>query len=139
MALPNTIVKVWNRNSYDFKQMFKDSEIFIPATKHIEMDYFEAVDFLGKYHPIVMRKDGTQDPRSYKKLEIDKSDLKRYIDERDGQAKDEDDSAKSSWKCPVCTKDFKTQKGLLTHIKANHQDAMVDKEARDELSDREDI
>jgi uncharacterized C2H2 Zn-finger protein len=103
------------------------------------MDYFEAVDFLGKYHTIVRRKDGTQDPKSFKKLEIDKDDLKRYIDERDGQSAVDDEANRSSWKCPVCTKDFKTQKGLLSHIKANHQDAMVDKEARDELSDREDI
>lgn len=138
MSLPNTLVKVWNRNTFDFKQKFKDDDIFIPAGKSIEMDYFEANDFLGKFHSILIRKDGTQDPRTFKMLEIDKEDLKRYRDERDGHAGKEDEN-KTSWKCPVCSKDFITQKGLLTHIKGKHQDAMVDKEARDELLDREDI
>ncbi len=45
-------VKVWNENTYDFKQEVKGVQLVIPAKGFIEMDYEEAVDFKGMYSPL---------------------------------------------------------------------------------------
>lgn len=131
----NNIVKVHNKNDYPFQQQFKGKIVQIPAHKHIDMDYDEAVHFLGAYYAPVMTKGGVQDPKSYKYLEIDKDDEQRILAEKDGESS----GSKEKWACHMCGKDFRTKNGLMKHIKTKHVNDMVDEEARDELLDDEDI
>lgn len=130
----SNIVKVWNRNSFDHKELFKDDAVFIPAGKYIEMDYYDAVQFLGQFYPMKFGKDGIQDPKSYKWLEIDPEDKKKVF-----QSKGDKDEKDQVFVCHRCNKEFLTKNGLLKHIKTRHLDEMADKDARDELIDDEDV
>ena len=128
-------VKVWNRNSYDYKEKFKGEEIFIKAGGYVKMDRWEANQFLGSYVPIIKGKDEQQDPRSYKYLEIDQEDLRRIRIQQEGGS----EGSQKTFVCHACGKEFLTKNGLLKHIKTKHLDEMQDKDARDELIDDEDI
>ena len=132
-----TTVKVWNRNTYDYSEEFRGKKITIPASDFIEMAYDEAVLFLGSFTPIVRKGDGTFDPRSFKKLEIDKDDKAAIRAER-MHSMDADEKEKV-FVCHACAKEFLTKTGLEKHIKSKHMSDMADKEAMKELHDREDI
>lgn len=129
-------VKVHNLNIYEFKQMFKGQEILIPANEHVVMDYDEAIDFLGMFSPIKKLSSGLQDPKSYKKLKINEEDEQRVLA---AKHKTNLDEVEKKYVCHMCTKEFRTKQGLLKHIKASHVDSMVDKDAKDELLDDEDL
>lgn len=45
----STLVKVWNRSKYDWKERFKGEEIKIPAGSFIEMEYLDGVEFAGQF------------------------------------------------------------------------------------------
>jgi hypothetical protein len=130
-------VKVWNRNSFDHKEKFKGSIIEIPAHKFIEMDYDEAVLFRGQFFNPQFGKDMVQKPESYKWIEIDPEDRAKVLKERASDGGESD--VEKIFPCHVCAKEFRTKNGLLKHIKDKHQDIMVDKDARDELLDNEDL
>lgn len=129
-------VKVLNLNDYDYEEMYNGTLIRIPAKGHVTMEYFEANQFLGKMNPLILDKEGRIDKKSYKMLRIDSGDLKDALDELNAPKTDEKDAV---YVCHSCGKDFRTKKGLLTHIKRYHQGEMVDKDARDELLDDEEI
>jgi len=129
-------VRVWNRNAYDHTETFKGSKVTIPAHKFIEMDYDEAVLFKGQFSNPQFGKDMVQRPESYKWIEIDKDDKAKVLKSRGSDSGDETEKV---FTCHVCMKDFRTKNGLLKHIKDKHQDMMVDKEAKDELLDNEDL
>ncbi len=130
------IVKVWNKNSYPYSEKFKDQPITIEANSYVEMDYDEAVLFMGTFRTPVKMKDGRQDPKSYKWLEIDKDDQKAV---RDARASAAGDAAEKTFVCHVCQKEFRTKNGLLKHTRDKHIGQLVDKDARDELLDNEDL
>lgn len=46
------LVKVWNDNIYPFKQQMKGVVYEVPAGGSIEMEYEEAVDFVGMFSPM---------------------------------------------------------------------------------------
>jgi len=131
----DNMVRVYNRNAWDFSQRFKGDDIKIPANSFIKMDYDEAVMFLGSYSEMKYDKGGMQDPRSYKWLEIDKDDKERIRRDR-GVSPGEDSK---TWDCQSCGKTFRTEKGYLNHIKSKHLDEMVDSEKRDEILDNDDL
>jgi hypothetical protein len=131
-------VKVWNRNSHDHVDKFKGSEIKIPAGKFIEMDYDEAILFKGKFYQPEIMKNGMQDPRSFKWVELDPEDVARVKNNRARMMSDDSETEKV-FVCQACSKEFRTKNGLLKHIKDKHQTTMVDKEAKDELLDNEDL
>lgn len=131
-------VRVWNRNRFDHVEMFKGELVTIPAESCIEMDYDEAVLFKGKFFAPKFGKDGVQDPRSYKWIELDMEDV-RAIKEDRARSLENDSSSEKVFVCQACAKEFRTKNGLLKHVKDKHQSAMVDKEARDELLDNEDL
>jgi hypothetical protein len=130
-------VRVWNRNQYDHEEKFKGSLVKIPANKCIEMDYDEAILFKGQFYNPAFGKDMVQKPESYKWIEIDPDDKAKVLKARstDGGS----DETEKVFSCHVCSKDFRTKNGLLKHIKDKHQDLMVDKDAKDELLDNEDL
>lgn len=65
------IVKVWNDNQYEHREMFKNEERVIPAGGFIEMDYIDAKDFQGQYIPMKMLGPNNPDPRSFKKIRVE--------------------------------------------------------------------
>ena len=66
------LVKVWNNNVHPFTQEFKSRSITIPPQEYIEMDYEEAVEFKGKFSPIITDGDGNPLPESYKMLKVER-------------------------------------------------------------------
>jgi hypothetical protein len=131
----NNTVKVHNRNIYPLVERFKGSTIKIEANSFMEMDYDEAMIFMGQFHPMQFDKGGVQKPESYKWIEIDKEDEERVKLQRGGAKSAE----KVKYVCQVCAQEFLTKNGLMKHVKSKHLDAMVDEDARDELIDDEEI
>jgi len=129
------LVKVHNRNVYPFEQVFKGQKVFIKPNDYIEMDYMEAVEFKSLYYPIKKDKGGLQDPKTYKWIEIDEADTKKFFKSLGNQT----DERKEKFVCHVCSKDFLTKNGLMAHIKKNHLSDMMDEDARDELIDNEEV
>lgn len=130
-------VRVWNRNKFDYSEKFRGKDYKIPAGECVEMPYDEAVLFMGSFTPIVLKGDGTHDPRSFKKLEIDPEDKARIRGERLHMIDSEE--KEKVFVCHACSKEFLTKTGLEKHIKNKHMGEMVDKEAYKEMHDREDI
>jgi len=103
MAKSDTIVKVWNRNKYEYRELFKGKEIVIAAGKFVEMDYEQAISFLGKMCPIKKDKHGVCLPDSFKKLEIDQDDKRKAeLSLRD----EAEERSKKTFVCMKCMKEF---------------------------------
>lgn len=133
----NTMVRVWNKNEFEYKERFKGNWIIIAPKKCIEMDYEEAVKFLGQATPILKMKDGRQDPKSYKWLQIDPEDRIRAEASIRGE---HESKSEKVYACMKCNKEFKHKKALLTHIKEKHYEDLAsdeDKEIIDDLIDEE--
>lgn len=72
-------VKVWNRNKYPHKELYKGDQVVIPAGGFIEMDWEEAVQFKGQFTgmaPLKSEDDGAggmgePDPRFFKMIEVE--------------------------------------------------------------------
>jgi hypothetical protein len=75
-------VKVWNDNlkNLDPKtgkplphvEVFKGETLTIPAGECIEMDWEEAMEFKGQFFPMVLRGDGTHDPKGFKMIRVER-------------------------------------------------------------------
>jgi len=130
------LVKVHNLNDFDYSEKYNGQMIVIPAGEYIKMEYFEAEQFLAKKPPIWQDKSGGLDPRCLKHLKIDEDDKKLLYEEMHDNPSSESEKA---YVCHACFKEFRTQKGLLKHIKNKHIHLMADKDAKDELLDDEDI
>jgi uncharacterized C2H2 Zn-finger protein len=130
----DSLVKVHNKNTYDYKENFKGKEIFIPAGKSIKMDYEEAHRFLGQMPEFKRTKDGNQDPTSYKWLEMDKDDRRRV--ELALRNETEEKSTKV-FCCHACGEDFDDKKSLFKHVKKEHY-GQLDKESRKEIEEKGD-
>jgi hypothetical protein len=87
------------------------------------MDYEEANRFMGTMPNFKRLKDGTQDPRSYKALEMDKDDRKRA---ESSLRNEQEEKLKRVFVCHACAKEFDTKKALLKHSDAEHSDIMVE-------------
>lgn len=74
-------VKVWNDNQYPHTEKFKGKEITIQPGEFVEMEWEEAIEFKGQFTPIMVRGDGTHDPRSFKKIRVDRPDVMPFVDE----------------------------------------------------------
>jgi hypothetical protein len=115
-------VKVHNKNDYDYSEKFQGNEIHIKSKGYIKMDYEEANRFLGKMPDFKRLKDGTQDPRSYKWLEMDKDDRKRV---EMSLRNETEEKAKRIFVCMACKKEFDSKAALIRHSKDEHSDIMV--------------
>jgi hypothetical protein len=82
------MVKVWNKNVFDYREKFRDQHIHIPAGKFIMMDSEEAHIFKGSFCVPLRDQDGNQLPEGFKMISIEKvsdevmdMDAKKWADE----------------------------------------------------------
>jgi hypothetical protein len=115
------LVRVYNRNTYPYREQFKGQMIEIAPKGFIKMDYEEANRFLGQMQPFRRLKDGNQDPTSYKWLEIDKDDRRKVEAILRNEA---EEKSKRVFVCMACSKEFDSKKELLKHSK-EHADMAV--------------
>jgi len=117
--------KVYNRHSLgmNHREMFKGTQIDIPAGQFVEMDYEEAVEFRGQYFPMKFGADEIQLPESYKMIEIVPG----------GTAIDANVEPSKSFVCQMDGKSFPTQAALDEYIKTNYSGQQV----KDETLDKE--
>lgn len=110
-------VKVWNDNVHDFSDAnFKGEKIHIPSKGYIEMEFNEANEFRCKYSPMVDSGDGTQDPRSYKIIRIEKPESAKLV------------ATPAGFPCQACGKTYESTGMLNLHIDENHLDALEDQD-----------
>ena len=112
-------IKVWNRNKYDYKEKFRERNIFIKAGSFILMDKDEAEVFQGTYNGRMKSGDGQDDPRGFKMIELDYG----------GTTVEE---PKETFVCHADGKTFQTKAELDEH-ETQYKDRIV----RDETAEQE--
>lgn len=116
------LVKIHNKNDFDYVEKFRGREIYIKANGHHKMDYEEAHLFLGQMPQFRRKKDGTQDPRSFKKLVMDAEDRRRVEQVLRNEV---DDKSKKVFVCMGCKKEFGSKAALIRHSEEDHSEIMV--------------
>lgn len=120
------LVKVWNDNSYDHKEKFRDEELVIPAKKYILMQEDDALLFKGQYTPMVLMGDKTPDPRHFKMLRLEKHDPSAEV-----EAPKVDET-----KCIACNYKATSKTDLTEHMNATHAENLVKDEELDKELER---
>lgn len=115
-------VKVWNDNTYPFKQNLHNVEYKIPAGEYIELDEEEADKLLKAFSPIKVDYDGRALPSSYKKLRIDKEDKEKAIRSREARGKT------GHYVCQACGYIASNKWELNGHVQDLHKDQFEDPE-----------
>ena len=118
------MVEVWNDNTHDFKQTWREREIFIKAKSFIKMELDDAKIFEGVYYPVMKNADGQQDPKSYKMLRIVMPGQKSGV---------EPSSAPKAAEhlCQACSYVGQNAADLDDHITAMHLEAMLETSEKD--------
>jgi hypothetical protein len=91
------MVRVWNKNKFDYSEQFKNKMITVPAGQFIMMELFEATEFKGKY----------PGKGVIKMIKIEKIP---------GQQNKTADIQV----CNMCGKEFFTEKTLFEHLKTHN-------------------
>lgn len=101
--------RVYNRHpeGLTHKEKFRGDDIVIKAGDFHLMDYEDAIIFKGQYFPMAERGDGTQDPKTYKVIEL-KPDAESEIV-----------FPEFNYVSPVDGKKFSSQSELDAYIKGN--------------------
>lgn len=63
--------RVHNDNSYPHRELFKGTEVLIPAHGSVLMDLDDALQFEGQFFPMIKNAGGQQCPTSYKRIRIE--------------------------------------------------------------------
>lgn len=100
--------RVYNDNSYPFRQEYKGKMIEIAPKDFVEMEREEAVIFKGLFYPPQYDASDVQKPESYKKLRV----------VHDAEIEQEAKPA-----CMICGEKFEDDKELNGHMKKEHSDA----------------
>ena len=100
--------RVYNDNSYPFRQEYKGKMIEIAASDFVEMEREEAVIFKGLFYRPEYDASDVQKAQSYKKLRV------VHEDEIEQEAKST---------CMICGEKFDEDKELAGHLKKEHPDA----------------
>ena|SRR6186713_1996827 len=117
-------VKVWNDNSYEYKETFKEKEIKIPPHGYVEMEYYDAHEFKGAFKAIQRDGDNQPLPSSFKMIRVEQPSIAP-------------DAKVELNLCPACKHQGATPKALLEHILAEHADqAVVDEEAEKAMASK---
>lgn len=126
------MVRVYNKNSVTHKEVFKGDEIIIEPGKCIKMDFYDAIQFRGQFKSPIFNKGGVQTLESMKIVQIDPEDYKKALSELN---QDGEERMSKSFVCFKCGKEFKSKKVLLTHVKNQHEEDIVDEDTRAELEE----
>lgn len=118
-------VKVWNDNTYDYKEEFREQKIAIPAKGYVVMEADEAHMFRSSFCPIIVDHDGKPDPKGYKIIRL----------EPIGDA-EETMEAKPSLDCIVCKYKAASDTDLKEHLTTHESQSLVDEEAEAALKER---
>jgi len=105
------LARVWNDHPSDYKEMFKGEMIEIPGKKYVEMDKYDAIQFVGQYIPV--RKNDLGDYINHKMLRV--------------EVLPDPTPKVTEIKCQMCLGKFDTEKELALHSEAHHKDAIVEK------------
>lgn len=65
------LAKVHNKNTYPYREKFRDQMIEIPALGYVEMDQDEALYFVSAFSPVIKDGQNVPDPRFFKMLEVE--------------------------------------------------------------------
>jgi hypothetical protein len=110
-------VKVWNDNTYDYEEKFREQDIKIPAKSFIEMEYDEALTFKGTFAGIKRDADNQPLPQFFKMIRLEPASPDM------GAAKPE------PLLCNSCRYLAISAKDLETHLKKHADDVVVDEAA----------
>jgi len=103
------MVKLWNDNIHDFKQKFRDRDIYIPAKGFIELDEDDAHNLVCLCRPKIVDAGGQQKPESFTILRPERPD-------------DAKSNPLDPFKCFACGYNGVNKKDLVTHIEARLND-----------------
>jgi len=105
-------VKVWNDNDYPLKEIFKGDPIEIGPHQFKMMEFYEAYEFKGQYHPQPIDNDGKllNDPKYFKKVRIERLDAGAV------------EEAKPTHVCMQCKHASPSPEELEAHMKFRHAD-----------------
>lgn len=118
-------VKVWNDNDHVYTDTFKDSPVSIPAHGFVEMEYYDAHEFRGKYKAIERDGDNQPLPTSFKMIRVEE------MGSQSPDAKIESNT------CVACKFRGSSAKDLHAHILGSHADQLVvDEEAERALKSK---
>ena len=116
-------VRVHNDNVHDYRENFREQNIFIKARGFIEMEEGDAKLFKGAFAPIQVDADGNPTPAGFKMIRIERI----TADTPKVEVKDNI--------CQACRYEATGGKDLAEHIKAEHADQhVVDEEAEREIA-----
>ncbi len=126
------LVKVWNRNTFDHVEKFRNKQITIKAGSYTQMDYHDAIDFLGQFWPPRYGKGGQAIPESFKYLEMDHSDVRAALDDlADGHK----EKSEKCFVCGLCNREFATKGKLIKHVATKHKSQLTDPDEVEDLAD----
>jgi hypothetical protein len=117
------ITRIYNDNVHDHREKFRGDWVEIKAGGFIEMQRDDAVLFKGNFFPPKYEANGLQDPKSFKKLRL--VNMESNVPEP---------PKAEQFICTACGFQAKNKIGLMSHIRHNHADQMIDEEARDKLT-----
>jgi len=118
-------VRVYNDNIYPYQEMFKGELIKIAPKQYIELDLFDAAEFLGQYTSIQVDGGGSPRPQSYKMLRIVRPDHYKLEE-------------KKEIICNACGVTFSTALELDEHVNEKHVDALTDEDEQKKRRKRKD-
>jgi hypothetical protein len=134
MKLGELQVKLYNRNTYDYNEVFRGEPIHIKAGGYIVIDYEKANLFMGTMCSVKKDKGGKALPESFKKLEMDKEDRRRVeLFLRD----EKEEKARKTFVCHKCNEEFRSKASLVEHVKDEHLDDLADRKTREEVEEME--
>jgi hypothetical protein len=103
------LAKVWNDGPTDYTEKFNDNDIQIKKGGFVEMDYFDAVGFMGQY--IKPTKTDVGGPTNHKQLRLEPvSDAA---------------SKPVEHRCQACLGLFATANELILHSESFHKEKAV--------------
>lgn len=112
-------VYVWNDNTHPYSEKFKGMQIDIPARECVMMEEDDAVLFLGTLGSFKKGANGLQDPKTYKRLRIEKTSVSTA-------------KAAPTYRCNGCGIEYPNAKALEAHAKIEHADTLIVEEPQEE-------
>ena len=107
--------KLWNDNTVEFVDKWRDMDIRIPAGGFIEMDRGDAVLYRGEYRSPEYTADGAHKIQGFKKLRME--DIPNEVPGSDEE---------TDWNCVACGFNARSKWELEGHVADLHVDQLLD-------------